>query len=249
MNCKDIMVLLHAYVDNELDFATLLSVDAHLQQCPACHQEMQALSTLGAVIRCEVDSHQAPLRLQQRLAAQIAVGQRRRGWPKWPGYALQPMVALAASAFLAVSLVGYVERAAEPRPLTKEVVANHIRSLLAGHLTDVASSDRHTVKPWFSGKLDYAPPVSDLAGDGFPLAGGRLDYLDKRAVTALVYRRRQHIINVFVWPNTDGDSPVDSQQTEAGYNLVAFVHNGMNYQLISDLNSEELGLLARLLRS
>lgn len=120
---------------------------------------------------------------------------------------------------------------------------------MAEHLTDVASSDQHTVKPWFTGKLDYSPHVVDLTKHGFPLVGGRLDYLDAHPVTALVYRRRQHFINVFVWPSTPEDSATETNRTINGYNLFSFSSHGMAYWVISDLNPNELKTLVELLRA
>jgi anti-sigma factor RsiW len=132
--------------------------------------------------------------------------------------------------------------------LAHEVLAGHLRSLMPGHLMDVASTDQHTVKPWFNGRVDFSPPVSDFAAAGFRLAGGRLDYLDGRTVAALVYRRRKHIVNVFVWPAAEsGESTIDSTAMD-GFNLMHWRRGGMNVWLVSDLNPAELRDLARLLR-
>jgi len=126
-----------------------------------------------------------------------------------------------------------------------EVIASHVRSLQAEHLTDVVSSDQHTVKPWFDGKIDFAPDVKDFAAQGFPLVGGRLDYLDGRAVAALVYRHNKHFINVFVWPATDAMKP--ETEMRRGYAIINCATNGLHYCLVSDLNPTELGELAKLL--
>jgi anti-sigma factor RsiW len=131
--------------------------------------------------------------------------------------------------------------------VAEEIVASHIRSMQAGHLLDVESTDQHTVKPWFDGKLDFAPPVVDLATQGFPLVGGRLDYMDHRNVAALVYQRQKHFINVFIWPQEGKDTTLPEVQTIQGYNLLFWSHGGMVFCAASDLNVTELRQLAELL--
>jgi anti-sigma factor RsiW len=133
--------------------------------------------------------------------------------------------------------------------LTQELVAGHVRSqMLPSHRFDVASSDPHTVKPWFEGKLDFAPPVKDLAGQGFPLIGGRLDYLHNRPVAALVYQRRKHTINLFIWPSPPGSGPATKKTTHNGYNLLKWTKSGMTFWAVSDLNERELQEFARLIQ-
>jgi anti-sigma factor RsiW len=128
---------------------------------------------------------------------------------------------------------------------TREAVSSHVRSLMASHLTDVASTDQHTVKPWFAGKLDFSPPVTDFAAAGYSLVGGRLDYLQSRSVAALVYQHRKHIINVFVWPDVhEGAMSVATQQ---GFHVILARHAGMAYCVVSDLNQDELATFARML--
>jgi anti-sigma factor RsiW len=137
---------------------------------------------------------------------------------------------------------------AEADVVAREVLTSHLRSLMPGHLMDVISTDQHTVKPWFDGRIDFSPPVNDFAADGFRLVGGRLDYLDGRPVAALVYQRRKHIVNVFVWPASDGSQSAVESTAHDGYNLLHWRRGGMNYWMASDLNAQEMGDFARLLR-
>jgi anti-sigma factor RsiW len=156
---------------------------------------------------------------------------------------------LAVVVLLVWSLTPGLTGPSQPDLLTEEVLAGHVRSLMAGHLTDVSSSDQHTVKPWFSGRLDFSPPVRDLAERGFALVGGRLDYLGGRPVAALVYQRRGHFINVFVWTSSNGPGRGEQTQSRQGYHLIHWARSGMTYWTISDLNRGDMQQFARLLQS
>ena len=207
---------------------------------------------LGTLIRRHAVRHTPPDGLAERIGqavraeavtAPTPVQQPRRGL--WQGLAWFGTGAATAWG-LALMLL------ATPMPpqdaLAEAVTANHVRSLMASHLADVASSDQHTVKPWFAGKLDFSPPVIDLAAEGFPLTGGRLDYLDGRTVAALVYRSGPHVINVFVWPAADAKAQGPVFSTRQGYQLAGWAQGGMQAWAVSDLNAAELRRFASLLR-
>jgi anti-sigma factor RsiW len=241
MRCREVVPALDAYLDGELGPVSSERVRRHLERCPACAERRQGRMALIAAIRAEVPHH----RLSPEGRARIVRAIRRRasqptrpmaGWGQW--------TALAASALLVFGagwMLSSTQRQSGGEPLETEVVSGHIRALMLDHLTDVASSDHHTVKPWFNGKLDFSPPVPDLASDGFPLLGGRLDYLGGRAVAALAYGRRQHLIDVFLWPTGPGEREVAARSSSRhGYGLVHWSRGGMNYWAVSDLNLAEL---------
>lgn len=213
---------------------------------------------LSALIKSEATRHAAPAQLRTRIGAMLAqegIGlafkQPSSGvrpghmWQRWISIASAFAVGMAASVAVLLLLRGNVEEAR----IEQAVVDNHVRSLMGAHLVDVQSSDRHTVKPWFAGKLDYAPPVRDLAPAGVPLVGGRLDYLGQRSVAALVYRMNQHTINVFVWP-ASGDSSQDiAFAVRQGFNVAHWTGDGMQFWAVSDLNAGDLHNVVRLLAS
>jgi anti-sigma factor RsiW len=239
--------LLHAYADGELDVAHTLEVERHLQACPACARAHADLRDLSAALRASLPRFTAPAGLRGRVRAAVRVqDQGRRKVPKpWR------LAALAAALLVAVGLVFLWPTSAAHDRLAQEVIDSHVRSQLASrHLLDVESSDGHTVKPWFQGKLDFSPTVRDLSADGFFLAGGRLDYVNGRPVAALVYRRRQHVINLLTWPAAPGERET-SPRSEArqGYHLVSWRRQGMSWWVVSDLNPGELAEFAQLLRS
>jgi anti-sigma factor RsiW len=226
-----------SYVDGELDLARSLEAEGHLRECTACSRAVQERQRLSAAIRSGALYHAAPAGLRNRVLSSV-----RNAGKEAPAARVTPWLHYAALAAVFVLAWG-LWRARPSSPgedlLLQEVVAGHVRSLMASHLMDVVSTDQHTVKPWFNGRLDFAPPVEDLADQGFPLIGGRLDYLDNRPVAALVYRRRQHCINLFLWPSAQ-ESERATPAAVRGYHLVRWTQAGMRCWAVSDLNSREL---------
>lgn len=208
---------------------------------------------LGMLIRRHAARHAPPGGLAERItravraetvAAPSSRARESRTW--WHGLAWFATGAATAWGVALALLVTPLPSASDA--LAEAVTANHVRSLMASHLADVASSDQHTVKPWFAGKLDFSPPVIDLAAEGFPLTGGRLDYLDGRTVAALVYRSGPHVINVFVWPSRKAQAEAPVPSTRQGYQLERWARGGMQLWAVSDLNAVELARFAALLR-
>jgi anti-sigma factor RsiW len=238
---------LTAYFDGELDAAGVGAFEDHLSACPDCAHELEALQGLRAALRDSSLRHRPPASLEDRVRKTnrpvrplSATGRR---WTIW----LATAAGLAAAVLFGASLTLFLRTPTADDRLAAEVTAGHARSMLADHLFDVASSDQHTVKPWFQGRADFSPPVSDFKDKGFPLAGGRLDFLDGRTAAALVYRRRQHVINLFVWPAVGGESGTITM-SRRGYNLVHWTDAGLTFWAVSDLNADELREFAALVR-
>lgn len=237
MNCDEAKMLLHALLDNELDAGHAREVEAHIASCPACAVELASQQEMKGVLADANLRYTAPANLRARIEASLPQPQRqpsRRSVLR--GFAMGSAVsALAASGVVAVVL-----RQDDQQRILSEVVSAHLRSLQAGHLTDVISTDQHTVKPWFNGKLDVAPPVIDLTAQGFTLVGGRLDYVDARAIGAVVYRRRQHVINLFVAQTASIEHRPPKTQTMQGFNCRRWGERGLNFWAVSDIGGDEL---------
>ena len=243
MNCAESRLLLHAHADGELDVASSLDLERHLKTCAACAGEKQSVQSLKAALRQSSLRYDAPdsLRKEVRRMARASGGATS---PRLQSLLLWKFLAFGATAFAALAILLPPGGNSGRDELLNEAVAGHVRSLMAEHLADVASSDQHTVKPWFNGKLDFAPEVKDFAAQGFPLVGGRLDYLNGRAVAALIYRRNKHFINVFVWPAPNiGKSDL---QKHRGYTVINRDAGGLRYCVVSDLNEKELAEFAKL---
>jgi anti-sigma factor RsiW len=253
MDCTESLSRLHAHLDQELDLPSAVAVDQHLASCPACKAAFAAQLALRSGVRKHADYHHgAPHALAERLRVQLgraAQAPARAARPRWQWPQLRQWLpaGFAAAAAAVISWTAAIQYAGVPADqiMAEQVITGHARSILTGHLVEVASSDQHTVKPWLSGKLDFSPPVNDLANAGFPLAGGRLDYLDNRPVAALVYRYRQHVINVFVWPEQRGESRLAPEAlSKHGYNVLHWNDAGMTFWAISDVNGAELKTFA-----
>jgi anti-sigma factor RsiW len=271
MDCTHTQSLLHGYVDKELDAASVIAVDQHLHSCIACKRICDQYSALRSAVRQHASYYAAPAALGDRIRAKIgepaahAPAKTNKHRPQWfqlgqwlqLGAAaaatavkdrsqwLQLGTAVAATAAVTWMAALQLNNPSQDDAISEQVIAGYARSVLTSHITDVATSDQHTVKPWLSGKLDFSPRVTDLTTAGFPLVGGRLDYLDNRLVAALVYRHRQHLINLFVWPYSKSDKPAGMQTlARNGYYLLHWSDAGMTYWAISDVDSADLKTFA-----
>jgi anti-sigma factor RsiW len=248
MSCRETKNLLNPYVDGELDSAGSLSVESHIQRCASCLADVERLHALASAIQSGGLRFTAPKRLKRDVNAAIRSASPRPSRSLFDWRWATAFASLALVLVLGWTLATKWTRSSEEAGLVNDIVSSHVRSMMANHITDVASSDSHTVKPWFGGKLDYSPPAKDLTEQGFRLIGGRLDYLDNRPVAALVYQRSQHFINLFVWPSNDAAIPQQDQLARQGYNLIHWTKAGMTYWLVSELNLKELNECARLLK-
>ena len=250
------------YLDGELDPITNQAIEQHLRECHKCDQAYKTHGSLIRAIGNATPYFKGPAELRERIQSslreQITQDPVRNGvresqvlshrpereprstrsetpW-NWLGLA----AALLLAAIIVLSVVPQLRRPGTDHFLATQLIASHVRSLMANHLTDVASSDQHTVKPWLDAKLDFAPPVVDLSNDGFPLVGGRLDYLDNRPVAALIFQRRKHFINLFVWPAGADAATSIHTMTREGYQLLHWTKSDFNYWAVSDINEKEL---------
>jgi anti-sigma factor RsiW len=249
MKCEEAEVLLHALLDDELDAGHARAIETHVASCKRCAAQLRDYRAMRGAFAA-VDLHfTAPAdlrrRIDARLPAPVSTRMNRRSLLK--GFA----GGVGLSSAIAAGLVLTIMRTDQNGRVMSDLVSAHLRSLQAEHLTDVLSTDQHTVKPWFDGRLDFSPPVRDLADQGFPLVGGRLDYIGHRAVAALVYQRRKHYINVFVWPTNSADaSPAAGsphQELRNGYNVIEWRERDMDLFAVSDVSADDLKQFMRLL--
>ena len=236
MTCDEAEILLNAMIDGELDAGHAREVEDHIAGCPRCAAQLQAYRQMSRAIAGADLRYAAPPQLRRRIEAALPQPRMPNRRAVLRGFAMGS----AASAIAATGLVAIILRGDDEQRIESEVVSAHLRSLQAGHLTDVLSTDQHTVKPWFNGKLDVAPPVVDLTAQGFTLIGGRLDYIDARAIGAIVYRRRAHVINLFVAQTASTEHQAAKIETIQGFNIVHWSERGLNYWAVSDLAADEL---------
>jgi anti-sigma factor RsiW len=247
MSCERTETVLHVYFDNELDALGAAEFERHLEQCFECNEALQGLKSLRSSIGVSQLYEKTPAAFRKKVLAQVSparpviIEPSRRNW-QWLAVAAT-LVLLAYGTWRIISL-GRVD--GFQTTLAAEVIDAHLRSLQPGHLTDVVSTDQHTVKPWFDGKLDFSPPVRDFADQGFPLQGGRLDVVDNHAVAALVYGRRKHLVNVFIWPTNEKDASSRSGSRQ-GYHWLDWRKNGMEFCAVSDSAASDLSELQSLL--
>jgi len=263
MNCEEATKLMDGYLDGELDPITSQTIERHLRDCPECARTHEAHRALVHSIGSAMPYYHAPSELRERIRfslreetaeqpvrnvapdARPVIAEKQREprsiifGTSWNWLALAASIVLVA--IIAWNLVPRLQQsgANAEQFLATQLIASHVRSLMANHLADVASSDQHTVKPWLDARLDFAPPVVDLANAGFPLIGGRLDYLDQRQVAALIYQRRKHFINLFVWPAADA-SRTTKEISHQGYQLLHWVGSDFNYWAVSDVSGNDL---------
>lgn len=249
--CADQLLLLHGLIDGELDAANSLAIEGHVKACAACADELRRIECVRARLAASRVSHSMPEAVGSgiKAALQAATAPQRALAPlsqsahrRWQApFAGGGLVALATSLVLFLAMPQLTTRG-----IQDQLVANHVRSLLANHLTDIGTSNRHIVKPWFNGRIDFAPPVPELAGGGFPLVGGRLDYVDGQVVPAIVYHRRLHTINLFVRPASGTLSSERFVTRRDGYSLVRWTQDGLELWAVSDIESDELRQFQRL---
>ena len=268
MNCVEATKLMDGYLDGELDPITNQAIEQHLRECRNCDQAYKTHGSLIRAIGSATPYYKAPAELRERIQSSLReemaerptrdvardaqqLFPRRQPGPRTillgtPWNWLSLAAAIIFAAIITLNLVPRWQRPGADQFLATQLIASHVRSLMASHLTDVASTDQHTVKPWLDAKLDFAPPVVDLSSEGFPLLGGRLDYLDNRPAAVLIYQRRKHFINLFVWPAGAGADRTMKAMSRQGYQLLHWVDSDFNYWAVSDVNVNDLQTLKEL---
>jgi anti-sigma factor RsiW len=241
MDCKNAQTLIAGYLDRELDPLRTLEIEDHLHGCAVCSRSYKDHQVLSESLKTGAVYFKAPADLQKSIQRTVRQAAKADSAPRWLSWSWVRMAApMAAAAIVLLALVPFLRGPSTEEILAREVVSSHVRSLMANHLADVPSSDQHTVKPWFNGKLDFSPPVVDLANQGFALVGGRLDYLNNRPVAALIYQRDKHLINLFIWPSSESSDSGIKSETRQGYHLFHWIRSGMTYWAVSDVEEGQL---------
>ncbi len=255
MSCNEIRELLHAWLDRELDPARSLEIEEHLKRCPECLRDSKSFEFLRGIVASRAIHRIAPPALVHQVRAALRKAERSDTRPSaWFGNWLAELnwsrlfAPITAAGLVVLFVIFLLSRPSDEELWARDVVSAEVRSLMPDHLTDVASLDQHTVKLWFNGKLDYTPPVVDLAAKGFPLVGGRLDFLRDHRMAALVYKDGNHFINLFVWPTTDSNTP-EKSLTRKGYHIVHWVQAGMDCWAVSDVKMGAVQEFAHLFRT
>jgi len=232
--CVDHELLLGGLLDNELDAANVAMVEAHVARCEGCREELQRLHALRNLLRTAGVRHAAPASLSQRITAlpELATPRAANDNRLFRWFGPGAVGAIAAALAMVTVLPSRTETVVD-----QELVSSHVRSLQPGHLTDVQTTNQHIVKPWFNGRIDFSPPVPELAPEGFPLAGGRLDSIDGKTVAAIVYHRRLHTVNLFVWPAKDA---AERSFVKDGFAVEEWSRNGLRFAAVSDIPRAEL---------
>jgi anti-sigma factor RsiW len=248
MTCREAGPLLDARLDNELDMASSASVDLHLSDCRACAAQYLALQNLHEEIVASDLAYAPGVALERKLADRFLREEKslHRLWNRsWLNASVMAGVAIAA-----VALIAFLPilRVSNTDAISAEILDNHLRALQAVHQVDVPSSDQHTVKPWFQGKTSFSPPVPDLTQDGYVLIGGRLEVIHQQTAAAIVYRRRQHVIDLYVSPSPGSDSKTELHEL-GGYHLLHWMQNNMSYWAVSDVDTADLRTFADLIRA
>jgi len=246
MQCKDAREFVSAVIDGELAGDMAKAAAAHIETCPACANLAGDYRAMGRHIASGYAK--APADLAEKIGKRIAAERDAEG--RRPTHSLLPWAAaLVLSCGLSALASWYLTHQAEIRGrLQNEIIASHVRSLMQDKPVQIASSEQHTVKPWFGGKIDFSPTVKDLAAQGFPLVGARVDYVGGRRVAVLVYTRRLHVINLFLWPSAQENSGGPQATSLRGYNSVVWTAGETRQWAVSDLNLPELKVFQALLQ-
>ena len=250
MNCNEQRELIHAYADDELDVSSARSLDAHLHDCPRCRTAFEAIKAVKTAVANPALYHKAPADLRRQIMKSIH--RDRASAPPAARWRIPWLPLGLAASILVVGLTAYSYLGRSQHSQftleEQEIIDSHIRSLQSPqetHLYDVKSTDQHTVKPWFDQHVDFSPSVKQLSPDGYPLLGGRLDYIRNHPVAALVYGRAKHTINLFIWPGESGQG----NSVDRGFNIIHWSKDGMTYWAVSDLNTSELEQFTHLIQA